>query len=405
MIERRAIIQAGLTAPIAMSLGFSGTSRAAQPTDGRRLIEATSRNGSDVNGLRFTVSRDGHIIVPVSVNGFDVLGILDSGAGPTVFNKSFVERFGLSQSEGREVKGYAWVAEAQQVHGALIDVGGLPFRPKNCISLDLKGNAASSAEPIAVIVGREFFQEFVIDLDFSNNCMKIYASNSSLGYPSQFRLNLTDGPYGTSKYVPISVEGGPLISAVYDLGCASAMLLSPKLAQQSRLLTSRKFSTALSFGVDGPIETTVCTVRRVKLGRSDLIDIPVEILPTWNRSGEAVIGLPILRKFRNIIDYNSAALWLVPHSEEISAPIPKDRSGLGAKFIGDALKVMHIAPGSPAAKSGLVVGDEICAVDGNAVSIAYLQSHPRQGERPVGTVQVLTLRNGESRTIVLEDYY
>jgi membrane-associated protease RseP (regulator of RpoE activity) len=118
------------------------------------------------------------------------------------------------------------------------------------------------------------------------------------------------------------------------------------------------------------------------------------------------LGLPIFSRFRLITDYPHNALWLIPDTSELAQPFGKNRSGLLGFPAVDRMKVLFVAPGSPAEKAGWKEGSEIVAVDGHRIDAdfaASVQSHWSQ--QPAGTVVTLTLADGTTQQLILADYY
>ena len=84
----------------------------------------------------------------------------------------------------------------------------------------------------------------------------------------------------------------------------------------------------------------------------------------------------------------------------------KDRSGMTLQARDGRLLVLYVADGSPAAAAGWRAGDEIVAINGEAVAALLLPVPSPAGAlgRPAEKV-VLTKADGSTATIVLADYY
>lgn len=75
-------------------------------------------------------------------------------------------------------------------------------------------------------------------------------------------------------------------------------------------------------------------------------------------------------------------------------------------LVGDRLKVLLVAPGSLAAKTGWKEGDEITVIDGQKIGPAYPGSPlSRWAEGPAGTEVTLSLTDGSTRKLTLADYF
>jgi predicted metalloprotease with PDZ domain len=133
--------------------------------------------------------------------------------------------------------------------------------------------------------------------------------------------------------------------------------------------------------------------------------VPVEIPERWQKSVPAYIGLPVLQRFNLRVDYDKSELGLIPISAAISRPFRKDRSGIGAERFGNGLRVIHIAPRSPAETSGLKIGDVIVVINGRQLDNAYFKARPHPGAGPAGTHMRLVLANGAIIEFDLMDYF
>jgi predicted metalloprotease with PDZ domain len=67
----------------------------------------------------------------------------------------------------------------------------------------------------------------------------------------------------------------------------------------------------------------------------------------------------------------------------------------------DGVRVTHVAPGGPAEKAGLKVGDLVVSIDGEMA----LTANANLADAPVGRVLDLTLSDGSHRRLTLADYY
>jgi predicted metalloprotease with PDZ domain len=118
------------------------------------------------------------------------------------------------------------------------------------------------------------------------------------------------------------------------------------------------------------------------------------------------VGLQILSRFHVTVDFAGDRIWLQPLPGAATLPFRKNRSGSAIVPEGDRLRISHVAPGSPAAKAGFRVGEEIAAIDGQAIAADYAASDlSRWIFGPAGQQVALTMADGSRRTLRLADYY
>jgi S1-C subfamily serine protease len=114
----------------------------------------------------------------------------------------------------------------------------------------------------------------------------------------------------------------------------------------------------------------------------------------------------VFSRFRLITDYAHDELWLVADAKALAEPFLKNRAGLLSLPAGDRLKVLMVAPGSPAERAGWKEGAEIVAVNGQKIGAAYRTSVlSHWATQAAGTRVALTLVDGSTRELILADYF
>ncbi len=217
---------------------------------------------------------------------------------------------------------------------------------------------------------------------------------------------LTFGARGEPT-LQIAVEGRPSCAAVLDLGTSAALTMSRAYATANDLLRAKRTSNAVFATAAGTFVSTSVMADAIDLAGVRMHALPAEVVDAWiSPEVPAVVGLPVLRRFRLVFDYERSRIWMSPDQAEISKPFPEDHAGLGLARDGDHLVVKHVAVGSPAAAGGWREGEVIVAVDGRSIREAYADEEVRKWRnREPGTRVILTLAGGDRRELVLADYY
>ncbi len=162
------------------------------------------------------------------------------------------------------------------------------------------------------------------------------------------------------------------------------LIVAPAYAADRKILADKRISTTLSSGVAGVEEGRVAVLTELSIGGILFPQVPFEVPGGWTFENPAIIGMPVIRRMRMVIDFPHDRIRAVPDARLILQPFRKDRSGLGAMRLPDRLRIVHVAEGSPAAAAGLHAGDEIIAIDDHALDADYFRKHPRDGSRPAG---------------------
>ena len=160
----------------------------------------TSRVTSTETDLRYMLIDPNHFHgfgLDVKVNGASSRLLLDTGAGGILINRKFAEKAGLQQAFQTEVRGLGdrgptrgYVAFADS-----IQVGGLEF--KDCRVEVVERNSAAGEEGL---IGADVFEDFLVDLDFSNGKLRLSQLPVRPGESPSGGLTLDPKVYGVPRY-------------------------------------------------------------------------------------------------------------------------------------------------------------------------------------------------------------
>ncbi len=374
-----------------------------RPQDLRKVSFANGRHSTGF--IPFEFFNENRVYIPAQVNGHATQVLLDSGAEMTVVDTAYARELGLKTQGQLTAVGSGGHAQAQLASGVDITVGDLRLTGLTVAVIDLAEVARQIGHPLPVILGKESFNQLVVDVDFPNRRVAFHEAASFKPPQRAVRLPLVESA-GGQRAVHISIEGRPAIPVLFDVGNGGALSLFPAYWQQAGLLTGRRSSKTLSGAVGGLRERDVATLKRIELAGITLKDVPTVFddagnsISTSNRL-QGNLGLAVLARFRMITDYANDTLMLVPDARALRQPFRKDRSGLIALPSEGRLVVTLVAPGSPAAAAGWKVGDEVVAIDGQAIGPDFTGWR----YRPAGQTVVLTLKDGRKRSLTLKDYY
>lgn len=346
-----------------------------------------------------------HVRLPLAVNGRAAMGILDIGCSTSVVSRSFAEHHGLVRQASFRSIGVCGEIGGEIVEDLVLELMGRCFSLRAAV-VDLSCVASAARASVDIVIGQDILRQTIVDLDFLSGKIRfldaeeLKALEENLGQAQQ----LVASP-DRFLAVPLSLERRPAIQGVIDLGSNVPLYVSPTYAADIDLLAEKTVATSASAGAEGVELSWLATVSSMELAGAVLNHVPVQVPGRWMPTCEAILGLPVLRRFRIVLDVARLRIWLKSCPSTLAAPFPKDRSGLGVVPAGDCLRVIHVSAGSPAAQAGLSPADEIIRINGHAIDKAYLQAGVREGRKPPGTVLHLLLANGQEKKIILNDYY
>ncbi len=303
------------------------------------------------------------LISTARINGESVFVMIDNGAAYTMADAAFGGRIPSAMSP----RVLAPTLPA-------IELGGL-MRLQPRALIDLSSVSIGNERPVAALIGMDLFQAGTVDLDFVAKTLTL--RSAGLSPPEGARaVDLRPDP-GLKHAVELSIEGGPPFQAWLDLGSAHALLLKPALADKLGLNDARTPSTRLATGAtsDGrraDFTHRTGSVRQLRFAGRDIPDVPFEVGDFASATADALLGLPVLRKFGLRFDLASDQLW-ASDTPRFAEPFVRDLIGLQAGPTRRGLTVIHAAKASPAAAAGFTAGETIATINGDPASLKGLR--------------------------------
>lgn len=352
--------------------------------------------------VHFDFLLDRQILFPITINGLPAEAWLDSGASATVVDAAFARQIGLQLGETVTARGVAGQVMGVRLARAELRIGDVTIPAQRVAVMDLSAVARVVPRPIQVILGREVFQDVVVQIDFAARQIA-FTPHHGFRPPRVRALPLRAS--GGLRSFPVRI-GGVRTDAILDLGNSGALLLDRSFADRHHLLSGRRTSTQLSVGADGPRESLIASFDRVQVGGVNFDGVSGVATQGLISHAPANVGLEILSRFKVTLDFAGDRLWLEPIRGAAQLPFRKNRAGLAVAASGDGIRVTHVAPGGPAEAAGWKVGEEILAVDGRPVGQGYAGAELSGWiYGPAGQAVGLTLADGTRRVLVLADYF
>lgn len=358
--------------------------------------------------IPFELYARGYIYLRGQVNGHETDILLDSGAGMTVLEAATAKQVGLESSGSLAAQGTGGTVAAGLAQGVTLKIGELEIGPLTAAVLDLSELERRMGRPLPVILGKELFHAFVVDIDYPHSRLRLHEPESFRYDGPGRRLELLPAEDG-HKDLRLSVEG--LEPAVFglDTGQGSEITLFRRYAEAHGLLEGRRLSQRKGGGVGGTNVDDVGTLRSLEIAGFRFENVPASFdrsertaFDTALKAGN--LGTGILRRFRVLFDYARDALYLEP-GPAMDAPFGRDKTGLALVPDGDAVRVFFVSPGSPAAAAGWQEGERIAALDGRPLGPGWIADWLRLHDAPDGTAIRLTMADGSERALVLRSYF
>ena len=336
-------------------------------------------DGWQSTGIPIELSNN-HIYLMTSINDTEpVWFLLDSGAAITVLNKDISNKFNVDLEGGLEGSGSGERSvQVSLASGVKVAVQGVEISDQTVAAIPLTDFEPFTGRRMAGIIGSDFFNRFVVDIDYENKVLNLYDpkefsySGSGKAYPLIFE--------GSNPHLQASFStGGQRLDGkfVIDTGAAGSISLGKPFTDKHELLDSGipLIQNPFGMGVGGESRSFIGRLDQFRLGTFAFDNVVAGF--SQNEGGAmadpnsaGLIGGELLRRFHVVFDYSNQMMYLEPNSN-YSEPFESNMSGLVLRAEGNDFNdfvVFRVVEGSAADKAGIQVGDRIISIDGQATS-------------------------------------
>jgi PDZ domain len=272
--------------------------------------------------------------------------------------------------------------------------------------------ASEVGRPYEGTLGIDFLSLVVAEMDFGRQTVRIFDPSAFKysGRGAVFPLRLMNGmPVIRAKF---SSPRGKEVETDFavDTSVIAGIVLSQKFAQAHKLVSGHSKGTK---GYDpqlvGGEDVELFRLKNFGIGHSVAPDIIAEVskakIPGVDDTKVAgVIGGAMLRRFTVVFDYPHQQIVFDANSR-FKDYDEEDKSGIAVVAKGPGLKtfeVVHVVPGTPAARAGVKQGDIIAGIDDEAAADITLAS-VRDLFRQVGHTYKLVLQRGDqTKTVTIQ---
>jgi PDZ domain len=258
--------------------------------------------------------------------------------------------------------------------------------------------------PVLFRLGEEVFNQVAVDIDFSHHRVA-FRDPATLVKPAgaiEIPLVKLDG----ERVVPLSVNGASPRQFELELGNVSGpLMVTPAYAEKEGLLQGHPHSQRLS----GRFVETIVSIDHLSFAGINFPRTPIALIPESEVPPASItggVGLPLLCKFRLIVDYSHNRLYAIPDDAVIKNPLEKDLIGLVLdKKSVDTFTVAFVAPNSPAEVAGFKKGEKITLIDGKPLTSWPPQAIIAFQMADAGTMHTLKMDDGTVRQIKAQDFF
>jgi hypothetical protein len=355
--------------------------------------------------------RNNHIYLLASINGQKPTPFMFDTGATNVLELDTAKKMGIKVEGALPSSGFGDKIEASGLAKVKsVSIGGLSLPDQVFGTEDSPGWAAIEGTPSGGLLGYEFVKRAVLTIDYAKQTM-------TFTKPEKFRppAGVTPIAFTFSEHIPMlpgTLEGAPGQFEL-DTGSRGALTVSTPYAKANDLVarTHATITGTTGYGVGGPVKSLLGRADQLTLGaitvRSPIVEFVLNESGGGNETHTAGnIGGDVLKRFTVTLDYGNRLVYLQPNASN-DTPEVFDRSGLWiARAADGAIEIADVTTNSPAAKLGLVTGDEILAINDKAAKDIQLYDLRETFKGPVGTSFVLKVKSKSGTktvTLVLAD--
>jgi len=354
----------------------------------------------------FTLTPGNQIRFRMTVNGRPVTAILDTGVSFSLLSRTSPVTHGATIAPGGQASAIGGAVPIGWMPTRSLTLGGLTRRGGGLAVATLPALATGSAESVDLLVGRDLLAGQALDIDYAANRFRLIRSGR-MPFPGKI-APLSISPARNVYESAITLGTKRFSPMIVDTGDGSSMTITEG-EWRSAGLTKLPRTTAIAFGLAGPVVTGLAIVPSVRLGELNAQDVEMRIEPAGGFS-ETIgvagrIGTGFLSRYRVLLDPTAGQMVIAPNPEAPPPPL-KSTSGLLLGYDRARLRVLHVMAGGPAAKAGWKANELICTVDGMPVALTSGGTiDVRWGTDTPGRVVKLALCDGAERSLTLASFY
>lgn len=337
----------------------------------------SSPQAKELSRFKFEQLTGGIILIKAAIDSVkDSLNfILDTGSGGISLDSNTAAILNLKITPtDRTIRGIAGVRQVDYAMDHTLHLPGISID-----SLDFHINdydLLTSVYGIRIdgIMGFSVLRRFIVHIDY-DNLMLTFLNPGIHKYP-------TGGTILRPSFNNIPMQPGTVKDNTtakqrfyFDTGGGLCLLLSQDFVTDSALFSKKKKTLpTVAEGLGGKKSMYITTVKDFRLGPYKFKKVPTYVFDdeynvTSYPTLGGLMGADLLRRFNITLNYPKAEIHLLPNSH-FRDPFDYSYSGMEVYYTEGRVIVGDIIKGSPADEAGLLIGDEIFAVD-NVVGTSF----------------------------------
>lgn len=348
-----------------------------------------------------------HIYLKAEVNDSLYLNfLLDTGAQTSYLDLSKAFELKIKKVDRQKVRRVSFSDDVSFFRLDSIKIGNLAIFDQDVVGISLSPLNKFEGTAFDGILGYDFLQRFVVEIDYINQILTIYEPDK-FNYTGEGEVLKLDLGWYLPK-VKAVVDGEHEEMFEIDTGSRNSLDFSALFVKEHKLLEKypKYLETSLGFGITGSIQGVVGRIGTFQLGsfliKSPLTGFYLEDEKSFSSLKIAgKIGGGILKKFKVILDYLHYHMIL---EKNANYDLWDRYNTSGIQLIQDDQKILvyQVIKNSPAEKAKIKKDDEILSVNEVPVSNYSLQELRNILNQEEGTeIELLLKREAKIKKVKL----
>ncbi|MEM0515689.1 retroviral-like aspartic protease family protein [Pseudoalteromonas sp. YIC-827] len=258
---------------------------------------------------------NGHITIPVTVEGIETHAILDTGAQIHAINTAFIlkNKLDLTATGKTRVKGVYGTEDKKTYNQVELSLFGFDTQIDGLVAAQLGFHTSG------ILLGAGFFDKFIVQIDYPNSRIRLITRDSlDLGELENIEMRAQRGTGRPIVKVALGEERSAWL--LLDTGSNGGLTIKRSVADRLGWLDNKKLSSEISRGVNTLATTNSLRIDEFKFGpytlENVLVSVPGEgqsanLEDQFSTTGtriksakvEGILGYDILKHFVVTIDY------------------------------------------------------------------------------------------------------
>ncbi|MDO6611311.1 aspartyl protease family protein [Shewanella sp. 1_MG-2023] len=270
---------------------------------------------------KFDIS-NGHITLPVTINGIEGRAILDSGAQVNAINLSFINKHGFEFDKGRKinVKGVYGTETRRLFNNVEVNLFGAD------IELDELAGLRLGHHEVQILLGAGLLEKFIFQIDYPNSRLRIF-ERGSVDLASLGNIPMQIDRAKGQPIVKVSLNGQQDSWLVLDTGNSGGLFLKRSIATKFDWLEEFGSQSGVTIGANQLGVVDNFQLPEVKFGPYTLESVRVTVPAEGQKESvsgrgdvsfskikgkniKGLLGYDVLKHFVLTIDYKAGNMHI-----------------------------------------------------------------------------------------------